>query len=141
MKYAWIENGIIRDIAHDEPSKIYHPDIAKFYDTEVPNDAENGDTFENGVLTKKPVVEVAPIELVAPKTTELSPIEFKLRFTAPERVAIYQSTDLIVKDFVSLLDDARLTKVDLNLQANIDALHYLASLNLLEEYRISEILG
>jgi len=104
----------------------------------VPNDAENGDAFENGVLTKKPVIEVAP---VAPKTTELSPIEFKLRFTAPERVAIYQSTDLIVKDFVSLLDDVRLTKVDLTLQANIDALGYLASLHLIAPERIAEILG
>jgi hypothetical protein len=94
---AWIESGIIRDITHDEPSEIYHPDIAQHYTIEVPDDAENGDTFENGVLTKKPVVEVTPIEPVIFKTTTLSPIEFKLRFTAPERVAIYQSADLRIK--------------------------------------------
>jgi len=138
---AWIENGIIRDIAHAEPTAIYHPDIAKLYTVEVPNDSENGDTFENGILTKKPVIEVAPVEPVAPKTTTLSPIEFKLRFTAPERVAVYQSTDLIVKDFVSLLDDVRLTKVDLALQANIDALGYLAEKSLIAPERIAEILG
>jgi hypothetical protein len=135
---AWIENGIIRDIAHAEPSEIFHTDIAKFYTADVPDNAENGDTFENGVLTKKPVVEVTP---VAPKTTTLSPIEFKLRFTAPERVAIYQSTDLIVKDFVSLLDDVRLTKVDLTLPSTTDAIDYLISINLVEANRKDEILA
>jgi hypothetical protein len=135
---AWIENGIIRDIAHAEPSEIYHPDIAAHYTVDVPDDAENGDTFENGVLTKKPVV--VPTEPVLPKTTTLSPIEFKLRFTAPERVAIYQSTDLIAKDFISLLDDPRLQMVDLTLQSTIDAVGYLVQLGLIESARINEIL-
>ena len=53
MKKAWIEDNIIRDIAHAEPFDIYHPDVAKFYDTEVPDDAENGDTWENGELIKQ----------------------------------------------------------------------------------------
>ncbi len=138
---AWIENNIIRDIAHTEPSETYHPDIAKFYTIEVPDDAENGDTFENGVLTKKPVVEVTPIEPVIFKTTTLSPIEFKLRFTAPERVAIYQSTDLMVKDFISLLDDIRLKEVDLTLQSTVDAIDYLIFLDLLDATRKDEILS
>jgi hypothetical protein len=137
---AWIENGIIRDIAQGEPTAIYHPDIAKLYTVDVPDNAENGDTFIDGVLTKPEPVVIEPV-VATQKTTELSPIEFKLRFTAPERVAIYQSTDLIVKDFVSLLDDVRLTKVDLTLQANIDALGYLASLDLIAPERIEEILG
>ena len=137
---AWIENGIIRDIAHTEPSEIYHPDIAKFYDTEVPDDAENGDTFVEGVLTKPVIVEPTPM-IVEPKTLTLSPIEFKLRFTAPERVAIYQSTDLIVKDFISLLDDIRLQTVDLTLQSTIDAVDYLISLGLVEVSRKDIILA
>jgi len=53
MKKAWIEDNIIRDIAHAEPFDIYHPDVAKFYDTEVSDDAENGDTWENGELIKQ----------------------------------------------------------------------------------------
>ena len=52
MKYAWIENGKIRDVAHSNPSEIYHPDVAKFYDTQVPDNAVNGDGWVNGALTK-----------------------------------------------------------------------------------------
>ena len=136
---AWIENGIIRDIAHSEPSEIYHADIAKNYDIEVPDDAQNGDTFVDGILTKPVIEPVAPVAVIESKT--LSPIEFKLRFTAPERVAIYQSTDLIVKDFVSLLDDVRLTQVDLTLQSTINAIDYLIIQNLLEPSRKNEILA
>ena len=56
MKYAWIENDRVRDIAHDEPSKIYHSDVAVFYSTQVPDDAVNGDGWVNGALVKPEVV-------------------------------------------------------------------------------------
>ena len=52
MKYAWIENQRIRDIAFGDPNGLYHPDVAKFYDTQVPDDAVNGDGWVNGVLVK-----------------------------------------------------------------------------------------
>ena len=52
MKYAWIENQRIRDIAQGNPSEIYHPDVAKFYDTQVPDNAANGDGWVNGALVK-----------------------------------------------------------------------------------------
>jgi hypothetical protein len=52
MKYAWIENNIVRDVAHSNPSEIYHPEIAKLYDTEVPDNAINGDGWVNGQLVK-----------------------------------------------------------------------------------------
>jgi hypothetical protein len=52
MKYAWIENNMVRDVAHDEPSKIYHPDVAVFYTTQVPDNAVNGDGWINGALVK-----------------------------------------------------------------------------------------
>jgi hypothetical protein len=42
MRKAWIEN---------------HPDVAVFYDTEVPDDAVNGDGWIDGVLVK-PVPEI-----------------------------------------------------------------------------------
>ena len=61
MKYAWIENNMVRDVAHDEPSKIYHPDVAVFYSTQVPDDAVSGDGWVNGVLVKPtPFVSPAP---------------------------------------------------------------------------------
>lgn len=53
MKYAWIEDGRIRDICQGgDPAVCYHPDVAKFYDTQVPNNAVNGDGWINGQLVK-----------------------------------------------------------------------------------------
>jgi len=63
MKFAWIENGKVRDIAPGNPAEFYHPDIAVFYDTEVPDEAENGDGWVDGVLVKpQPVVIEEPTE-------------------------------------------------------------------------------
>jgi hypothetical protein len=65
MKYAWIENNHIRDIAPGNPAEFYHADVAKFYNTEVPDDAANGDGWIDGVLVKpEPAPEPAP----APRT-------------------------------------------------------------------------
>ena len=52
MKYAWIENQRIRDVAHSNPSEIYHPDVAVFYNTQVPDNAVNGDGWVSGALVK-----------------------------------------------------------------------------------------
>jgi hypothetical protein len=60
MKYAWIENDKIRDVAHDEPSKIYHSDVAAYYTTQVPDNAVNGDGWVNGALVKPVVIEPTP---------------------------------------------------------------------------------
>ena len=60
MKYAWIENDKIRDVAHSNPIEIYHPDVAVFYDTQVPDDAVNGDGWVSGALVKPVVVEPTP---------------------------------------------------------------------------------
>lgn len=54
MKYAWIEDGRIRDLTPTDPFNWHHPDVAKFYDTQVPDDAENGDFWENGAIRKPP---------------------------------------------------------------------------------------
>jgi hypothetical protein len=63
MRKAWVENNVIRDIAHANPQHIYHPDIAAFYTVSVPDDAENGDGWVDGVVVKPvpaPVVEPTP---------------------------------------------------------------------------------
>lgn len=54
---AWIENEKIRDIAHGDPFDIYHPDVAILYDTEVPDNAVNGDEWINGELIKRVYIE------------------------------------------------------------------------------------
>lgn len=71
MRKAWIENDRIRDIAHSEPTEIYHPDVAVFYDTEVPDDAVNGDGWVDGVLVKPvpEVIDVVPEIIETPAET------------------------------------------------------------------------
>ena len=60
MKYAWIENQRIRDIAPGNPVEFYHSDVAVFYDTQVPDDAVNGDGWVNGALVKPVIPESTP---------------------------------------------------------------------------------
>ena len=141
MKYAWLENQTIRDICNGEPSELYHPDVAALYTEQVPDDAANGDTWDGTTLTKPVVVIPEPVAaiVIPPK---VSPVQFKLLFTSPERVAIkaIRTTDAIVDDFYDIIDDARLTEVDLNLQSVQDALDYLTALGLLAAGRKAEIL-
>jgi hypothetical protein len=60
MKYAWIENNQIRDIAPGIPTDFYHPDVAVFYSTEVPDNAEKDDGWVDGQLVKPEPVVVTP---------------------------------------------------------------------------------
>lgn len=129
MKHAWIEHNQIRDIAPGNPAEFYHPDIAQHYDTEVPDDAENGDTFVDGVLTKRPVPEpvTAPEPVVvAPVPPKVGPIHFKMLFTPAERVKAkaLRSTDYVIDDFWGLLDDPRTDTVDMSLESIQRAIEY-----------------
>ena len=73
---------------------------------------------------------------------KVSPAEFKLLFTSAERVAIRQAraTDATVDDFFDLVEDPRLTTVDLALPSVQGALRYLAATGLITDARIVEIL-
>jgi hypothetical protein len=62
MPLAWINPpNTVRDVAPGDPTLLYHPDIAKFYDTEVPAGTKNGATKTNGEWTNpQPAPEPAP---------------------------------------------------------------------------------
>ena len=79
MKYAWIENQRIRDIAFGDPNGLYHPDVAKFYDTQVPDDAVNGDGWVNNALVKPVIPEFTP----APR--QWTPEDFRTGMTLAEK--------------------------------------------------------
>lgn len=142
MKKAWTENNVIRDIASGNPEALYHPDIAKFYDTDVPDEAQNGWVLENGNWVAPAIPEPQPTPEPAAVYAKVSPVEFKLLFTSPERVAIKQSrsTDQIIDDFYDIVEDQRLTHVDLGLQSTQDALLYMQGKGLLTAERVTEIL-
>lgn len=71
----------------------------------------------------------------------ISPIEFKLLFTPAERIAIKFCADPMVQDFFSIVDDPRLTKMDLEMRSTQTALHYLVSKELITEARLAEIMA
>lgn len=73
----------------------------------------------------------------------VSPPRFMLRLTPTERVAIRAAalTDPIIADWLAILDDPRLTEMDLNAQATADGLDYLVAQGLLVQARVVEILA
>ncbi len=73
----------------------------------------------------------------APK---VSPVQFKLLFTVTERVAIKASDDKLVQDFFEIVNDPRLTFVDLGLESTQQALQYLATKALIAPGRPAQIL-
>lgn len=140
MKYAWIENERIRDIAPGNPEDYYAAEVAAFYSTQVPDTAVNGDGWVNEQIVKPlPPEPSAPIQAVPPK---VSPIQYKLLFTSAERIAIStaKATDPVLQDLYGILDDPRLTEVDLALQSTQDALDYLTAKGLIAAGRKAEIL-
>ena len=140
MKKAWIENNTLRDIAQGDPTAIYHPDIARLYDTEVPDEAQNGDSYVDGVWTAKPVPEYVAPEPAAPVPPKVTVIEYKMLFTSQERIAAKASTDPVIVDLRELMDDPRTSHVDLSLQSISDALDYMTATGLIAAGRKAEIL-
>ena len=81
-KHAWIENGRIRDIAPGDPASWYHADIAKFYDTLVPDDAEKDDFWDGATATKPPAPE--PV-IITPAPRQWSQADFRAGMTLAEK--------------------------------------------------------
>lgn len=142
MKYAWIENDVIRDVVEGTPSDYFHSDIAKFYNTVVPDEAANGDSWFNDRLIKKEVVEPVTTEpqvgIAIPPVVTV--IEWKMLFTVQERIAAKTSTDPIIQDLQELMNDPRTTVVDLGLGSIQDALDYMTVLGIIAAGRKEEIL-
>ena len=140
MLYAWIENEVIRDICHGIPAERYHPDVAAYYSTQVPDDAANGDGWVNGQLVKPTPPEPQPVAALIPP--KVSPVEFALLFNSAERVSLkaLRVTDPILDDFFDIVEDPRLTVVDLNLPSTQNALDHMIAIGELTAERKAEIL-
>jgi len=64
MKYAWIEDDKVRDICPGHPDQHYTPDIAAFYNTEVPDDTLIGAVLIGGswvYLVPEPIAYTLPV--------------------------------------------------------------------------------
>jgi hypothetical protein len=85
-----------------------------------------------------------PTEVKLPdEAPRLSPIQFKLLFTPAERVAMdaAKGTDPVLKDFFSIVDDPRLTYVDLGLDSTKQAIQYLVDKQFINAVRAGQILS
>jgi len=142
MKYAIVNNNKIQDL-NATPSECFHPDVAMLYDTEVTDNASVGDELIDGQWVTPAVPEPIYVEAVAPNPVypKMSPIQFKMLFASAERIAIKaaRATDEILQDAYEILEDPRLTEVDMALSSNQELIDYLVSLNLLTSDRATSI--
>lgn len=87
MKYAWIENDHVRDVAPGDPYKFYHPDIAAYYNTLIPDDIQqgarwNGEKWVNSLFI--PMVEAQGFNAEFPR--RIGQQELREVMTLAERV-------------------------------------------------------
>ena len=62
MKYAWIENEQIKDICQGgNPEDCYTPEVAVYYNTLVPDEAQNGDGWVDGQWIPAPPPPPPPV--------------------------------------------------------------------------------
>lgn len=80
MKFAWIENGEVKDICPGTPSHLYTAEIAAHYTTQIGDDIVRGATQVNGVW-----VNPAPL-VVAPMPKEWKAEDIRAGLTLAEKV-------------------------------------------------------
>ena len=139
-KFARIINNVAVDVSTN-PQEQFHPDIAAEFEP-VPDDVQAGWARNEAGEWEAP----APTPEPTPAPTEspkVSPVEFKLLFTAQERVAIKEAraADPVIDDFFEIVEDPRLTHVNLGLQSAQDALGYLETKGLITDARRVQILA
>lgn len=145
MKFAWVVDGIIRDVCPGDPASSYTPNVAANYSTVVPDLAKNGDVWDGTTLTPGEPPSPPP----APSNDKLlTRSQFMLRFTSAERVAIRAKVadtgapDAALNDWWAILHDSEFEGVHTTATPHAkNALLYLVSINLLEADRVAEILA
>ena len=140
-KFARIISDVAIDVCYN-PTELFHPVIASEF-VEVPDYIESGYSLKDGMWVA-PVIQPEDIELpTAPESIKISPIDFKLLFTPVERVAVNEAkaTDALINDFFSLIDDPRMTVIDLALQSTKDIIDHLVTVNILTPQRAEDILA
>lgn len=138
--FARIINNVAVDVSTN-PQEQFHPDIAAEFEP-VPDDVQAGWARNEAGEWEAP----APTPEPTPAPTEspkVSPVEFKLLFTAGERVAIEaaRASDPMIDDFLGIIEDPRLTHVNLGLQSTQDALGYLETKGIITDARRVQILA
>lgn len=118
--YARIVNGHAIDVTTVDPKTIFHSDIADTF-VDVPDDTQTGDIYDGSIWTK-PAPTVANVAARPPVVT---PPQFKI-LILQWLGQIYAATvnDVEIDTFVKIIDDPRLTEVDLALNSVQTGLKY-----------------
>ncbi|MDX1729871.1 MAG: hypothetical protein R3184_01910 [Aurantimonas coralicida] len=141
-------NRTVIEVLDGAPADRVHPDLASEFisvpDATVPGSVKNGQAWTHP----------DPVEPAAPTPAyrrQISPVEFKMLFTSAERIAIrmarsYDGDDtaqrqaaLVIDDWWGIVDDPRLTAVDLNLPQTQEGLDFLVSAEILTPARRADI--
>ena len=145
-RHAWIEHNVVRDYTDAVPTEVFHPLVAAVYDTIIPPNVERGwlrvDDEWQAPPTPEPVTPSPPPPPAPPTLGRvISPAQFLMLFTPLERVAIRQSTDALVSDFIRLVELPSLTQVELDNSQTQMGVGYLVTKGLLTEERAAAILA
>lgn len=140
MTFAWVENNTVRDVCEGVPQDLFAPEVAALYSTPVPAGTKSGYVLEDGNWVAPPPPTPVPEPVAIPP--KVSPVEFLLLFTPQERVAIRAArpNDPVLDDFFDIVEDPRLTFVNLALPSVQGALHYLVAKQFITDARREEVL-
>lgn len=138
-------------IVEESPTIRFHPALAASF-VEVPSAVRLGSRRDAaGVWTHPEFVPPLPVP-AAPRLLQVSPPTFKLLFAPAERIAIraaraYAGAEPeprglkdVLDDWFEIVDDPRLTVVDLALPATIAGVQFLVGAGILTQERADEIL-
>ena len=137
--FARIIDSVAVDVSTD-PENSFHPDIAAQFEP-VPDNVKQGWVRTDGKWAA-PAPAPQPEPEPGPTYPKVTPVQFKLLFTSPERVAIKaaRATDPVVDDLWELVEDPRMTEVDFGLKSVRDSIEYLATAGLIAPERVGEII-
>lgn len=138
-RFARIIEAVAVDVVTQDPTALFHPEIAAQFEP-VPDNVERG-WHRTGTVWAAPATAATPAAATIPRKTVVTPPEFLLLFTASERIAIRtaRASDPVVADWLAILEDPRLSEVDVSRPATLDGLAYLAANDLITQARAAEI--
>ena len=141
-KQARIINNVAVDVVTGNPDDFFHPSIVAEFGP-VPDEVEPGWQRDPDTGAWSAPAQVEPQPEPPAEAPKVSPVEFKLLFSAQERVAIKaaRATDPVIDDFFEIVEDPRLSHVNLGLQSTQDAIAYLETKGLITAERRIRILA
>ena len=125
--YARVINGVAVDVS-DDPENCFHPDLAVEF-VKVPDTVMHGWRLTGKTWSAPVLQEPEPVTPVQVGNLKPTPPEFLLLLTLQERGAIRAAgpTDLVIEDVLRMVDDPRVTFIDLTNPNVVEAINYLTT--------------